>query len=202
MAPFTPFFSEMLYGALGGEKESVHLDEWPKAERRTDDKKLIAGMKAVRDLAAQGLAKRAEAGIKIRQPLASIVIGVKLPKEFESILADEVNVKKVATDRKLKDDVRLDMVITPELRAEGVRRDFARMAQELRQKAGLEPKDRIEVFVAVPREAADALQAGENIFMADIGAKRILYSRSEKFDAEVAEKWEGQEIWMGIKKIS
>ena len=71
MAPFTPFFSEMLYGALGGEKESVHLDAWPKAERRSDDKKLIVGMKAARDFSALGLAKRAEAGIKVRQPLAS-----------------------------------------------------------------------------------------------------------------------------------
>ena len=37
--------------------------------------------------------------------------------------------------------------------------------------------------------------------MADIGAKSISYARSEKFDAEESGKWEGQEIWMGIKKI-
>ena len=140
MAPFTPFFSEIIYGALGGEKESVHLDEWPKADRKAIDKKLILGMKAVRDLSALGLAKRAEAGIKVRQPLASMTIGVTLTKDLEKILADEVNVKKIVSNKKLKDGVGLDVAITPELRAEGVVRDIARMAQELRQKAGFSRK--------------------------------------------------------------
>jgi len=200
MAPLTPFFSEALYAPLGGDKESVHLDEWPKVNKKAIDKKLIVGMKAVRDLSALGLAKRAEIGIKVRQPLASMTIGVVLAKDLEKILADEVNVKKIIVDKKMKDGVALDAVITPELRAEGARRDIARMAQELRQKAGLQPKDRIAIFVVLPDEAANALRAGEKIFMADIGAKSISYARSEKFDAEESGKWEGQEIWMGIKK--
>src|SRR5574337_618582 len=37
-------------------------------------KKLIADMAAVRELAAAGLAKRAEVGIKVRQPLAALII--------------------------------------------------------------------------------------------------------------------------------
>jgi isoleucyl-tRNA synthetase len=201
MAPFTPFFSEMLYGAVGGEKESVHLDQWPKAERRSGDGKLIAGMKIARDLAALGLAKRAEAGIKVRQPLASMTIGTKLAKELEKILAEEVNVKKITVDQKLKEAVRLDVTITPELRAEGVRRDIARMVQELRQKAELQPKDRIAIFAVLPEEATNALRAEEKTFIADIGAKNISYSRSEKFDAEESGTWDGQDIWIGIKKL-
>jgi isoleucyl-tRNA synthetase len=201
MAPFTPFFSEMLYGALGGGKESVHLDEWPKAERRPGDEKLIADMTMAREFAAQGLARRAEAGIKVRQPLASMTIGTKLAKDIEQILADEVNVKKILVDKKIKEGITLDVVITERLRAEGVRRDFARMAQELRQKAGLQPKDKIAIFLAAPEEASVALHAEEKIFLSDVGAKSILYVRSEKFDAEESGKWEGKEVWMGIKKI-
>jgi isoleucyl-tRNA synthetase len=201
MAPFTPFFSEALYGALGGNKESVHLDEWPVTNKKAIDKKLIVGMKMVRDFSALGLAKRAEAGIKVRQPLASMAIGVKLAKDIEQILADEVNVKKILVDKKLKNDVALDVVITAELRAEGVRRDFARMAQELRQKAELQPKDRIAVFVVAPQEALDALRASERVFLTDIGAEKILYARSDKFDAEESGKWEGKETWMGLRKL-
>jgi isoleucyl-tRNA synthetase len=201
MAPFTPFFSEMMYGALGGEKESVHLDEWPKIDKKAIDKKLTMGMSMVREFAALGLAKRAEAGIKVRQPLASMTIGVTLAKDLKKILADEVNVKKIVVNRKLKGGVALDAVITAELRAEGVRRDIARMAQELRQKAGLQPKDRIMVFAVLPEGAAKALRAEEKMFMADIGAESISYARSEKVDAEESSKWEGQEIWMGIKKL-
>jgi len=201
MAPFTPFFSETLYGALGGTKESVHLDRWPKADKKAIDKKLIAGMKVVRDLSALGLAKRAEAGIKVRQPLASMTIGIKLTKEIEQILADEVNVKKIIVDKELKDGVSLDTVITPELRRGGVRRDITRMVQELRQKAGLEPKDRIALFCVLPEETANALRTEEKTFMADIGAKTISYAHSEKFDAEESGEWEGQKIWIGIRKI-
>jgi len=201
MAPFTPFFSEMIYGALDGEKESVHLGDWPKAERRPGDKKLTLGMKAVRDLSALGLAKRAEAGIKVRQPLASMAIGVAMGKELEKILADEVNVKKIVVDKKLKDDIRLDTVITPELRAEGVRRDIARMVQELRQKASLEPKDRIAIFATLPEEVANALRAGEKALLADLGAKSISYARSEKVDAEETAKIDGQDVWIGLRKM-
>ena len=201
MAPFTPFFSEALYGALGGKKESVHLDEWPVADKKAIDEKLIAGMKMVRDFSTLGLAKRVAAGIKVREPLASMTIGIKLAKDIEQILADEVNVKKILIDKKLKSDVSLDIVITAELRMEGIRRDFARMAQELRQKAELEPKDRIAIFVVAPQEAIDALRASEKVFLADIGAKNILYTRSEKFDAEESGKWEGRETWMGLLRL-
>jgi len=201
MAPFTPFFSEALYGALGGKKESVHLDEWPVADKKAIDEKLIAGMKMVRDFSTLGLAKRVAAGIKVRQPLASMTIGIKLAKDIEQILADEVNVKKILIDKKLKSDVSLDIVITAELRMEGIRRDFARMAQELRQKAELQPKDRIAIFVVAPQEAIDALRASEKVFLADIGAKNILYTRSEKFDAEESGKWEGRETWMGLLRL-
>ena len=42
MAPFTPFFSDILYAPLGGEKESVHLDEWPVAAKvSTAEKKMM-----------------------------------------------------------------------------------------------------------------------------------------------------------------
>jgi isoleucyl-tRNA synthetase len=201
LAPFTPFFSEALYGELGGIKESVHMDVWPKADKKAINRKLIVEMKAVRDLSALGLAKRAEAGIKVRQPLASMTIGTKLTKELEQILADEVNVKKIIVDKKMKDGVMLDIMLTPELRMEGVRRDIARMVQELRQKAGLRPKDRVIIFAVLPEEAANAIRISEKAFMSDLGAKSITYSRSEKLDAEESGKWEGQELWIGIKKI-
>jgi isoleucyl-tRNA synthetase len=177
------------------------LDEWPTVNKKVIDKKMIVGMRMVRDFSALGLAKRAEAGIKVRQPLASMTIGAKLTKELERILADEVNVKKILIDKKLKSNVVLDVILTPELRAEGVRRDIARMVQELRQKAELQPKDRIAIFLALPEEAATAIRASERTFMSDLGAKSISYIRSDKFDAEESGKWEGKEIWIGLRKL-
>ncbi len=201
MAPFTPFMSEGLYAALGGMKESVHLETWPKAPKLpAAGKKLIAEMAVVRESAAAGLAKRAEAGIKVRQPLASVTVNVKLSKELEAILAEEVNVKKVIVNAKAKEPV-LDTVITPELRREGLLREAVRMFQELRQKAGLSPRDKIIAMASLPAEAAQALVHNEKIFMTEIGAARVEYKHGEKFLAEETAKMEGQEAWIGLRKI-
>jgi isoleucyl-tRNA synthetase len=209
IAPFMPFLAEAIFQSLLGKRISdekslsVHLSEWPSSRhplKPAERKKILSGMVEVRRLASGGLAKRAEAGIKVRQPLVAMTIGVALGKDLEKILADEVNVKKIVVNKRLKEGVVLDTAITADLRAEGIRRDIARMAQELRQKAELQSKDRVAIFVALPEEAVKALQAEEKIFMAAIGAKSISYSRSEKFDAEESGKWEGREIWIGIRK--
>ena len=209
MAPFTPFFSEIFYGPLGGAKGSVHLDEWPKTTRigkkgsAADDKKLakklIDQMAAAREFAAAGLAKRVEAGIKVRQPLASITIGAKLEKSFQAIVAEEVNVKKVIYAAKQK-EATLDTAITVVLREEGLVREVARMFQELRQKAGLEPKDKIVALMELPEKTMQVIDRNEATFLVDIGATKVEFGQSEKFIAEETTKLEGQEVWVAIRK--
>ncbi len=205
LAPFTPFFAEALYGGLGGKQMSVHLEDWPKASGKPQhgaaEKRLIAQMALARSAAAAGLAKRAEVGIKVRQPLASMAIGVKLAEEIRNILADEVNVKKIVFDAKLGDGVALDTAITPALREEGTLREVARMVQELRQEAGLAPKDRIAVMLELPPAAREAVMKHEADLRNDVGAKLVEYRRSAKFSAESEAKIEGEAAWVGIRKI-
>lgn len=202
MAPFTPFFGDALYAALGGAKESVHLDAWPKAPKTIPaaSKKLIKEMALVRESAAAGLAKRAEAAIKVRQPLASITVNAKLGKELETILAEEVNVKQVIVSAKAKEPV-LDAVITPELREEGLLREVVRMFQELRQKASLAPKDRIVAMLSLPEAVREAVSRNERTFMGEVGAAKAEYARSEKFQAESSAKMDGSDAWIGLRKI-
>jgi isoleucyl-tRNA synthetase len=200
MAPFTPFFSESMYGALGGTKESVHLDEWPKAGKKKIDKKLIASMASARNFAALGLAKRAEAGIKVRQPLASMTVNVKLGTALDAVLAEEVNVKKIIVASKQKEVV-LDTTITEALRAEGLLRDLVRMFQELRQNAKLSPKDKIVAMMQLPAAAQVTVEKNETAFKADVGAKEISYRRAEKFQAEESTKLDGQEIWIALRTL-
>jgi isoleucyl-tRNA synthetase len=200
MAPFTPFFSESMYGALGGTKESVHLDEWPKAGKKKIDKKLIASMASARNFAALGLAKRAEAGIKVRQPLASMTVNVKLGTALDAVLAEEVNVKKIIVASKQKEVV-LDTTITEALRAEGLLRDLVRMFQELRQNAKLSPKDKIVAMMQLPAAAQATVEKNETAFKADVGAKDISDRRAEKFQAEESTKLDGQEIWIALRTL-
>ncbi|HEY5221174.1 MAG TPA: class I tRNA ligase family protein [Candidatus Paceibacterota bacterium] len=198
MAPFTPFFSELFYVPLGGTKGSVHLDEWPRAGAKIDQK-LLDQMTAAREFAAAGLAVRAEKGIKVRQPLASMTVGVLLDAPLAAIVAEEVNVKEILFVDK-KEGVELDIEITPALREEGLLRDVGRMFQELRQKAGLEPKDRIIAMMELPEKMMQVIDKNKASFLADIGATAVEFGRSEKFIAEEITKLEGQDVWVAIRK--
>lgn len=142
LAPFTPFLSEELYHKLGGKGESVHLLDWP--TNYTVDQLVLDEMATVRDYVNQALGLRAKAGLKVRQPLASVTVP-SLGKyvDFEPILTEELNVKSVKTG----DDVAIDMVITPGLKREGYMREIIRYVQNARKKAGLNVDDRIELYL-------------------------------------------------------
>ncbi|MBU2595929.1 isoleucine--tRNA ligase, partial [Patescibacteria group bacterium] len=165
MAPLTPFIAENIYQELKGPKESVHLDDWPETQKDYLDEKLIESMTKTREVVALALGRRAEAGIKIRQPLSKLTINTSLGEEFLELIKDEVNVEKVGY-KKSKEEVALDTEITPELKEKGVVRDLIREINALRKKEGLTIKDRTKI-----------------IFGADIKTKKII----KKYKEEILE---------------
>lgn len=219
IAPFTPFFAEALYRSLSVEhglfsvrlkkpsstlqvKDSVHLESWPEAERAAIDANLLVDMEWVRDMTAKALARRAEAGIKVRQPLALLKVRhqkSKIENELLKILGDEVNVKGIYFDSSIEDGVEIDTNITPELREEGVVREFSRLIQELRQEAGLKPKDVIVTYIET-RVFADILQRHRREFDKTTGTAVLYFKRTDKFDAEIETRVNDKAIWIGIKK--
>ncbi len=140
LAPFMPFVSEEIYRNVTG-KKSVHLEHYPIAKKF--DEKIITDMQAVRNAVSEGLALRAQAKIKVRQPLAKLTI----PKadyidDDLTMIADEVNVKEIIQG----DGFELDTKLTEELQAEGIARDIIRFGQTLRKKAGYALDDRISLY--------------------------------------------------------
>ena len=103
MAPFTPFVSEEIYRNLtqGREAESVHLADWPVADAALVDLGLDADMAVLLKTVELGRSARAESGLKVRQPLAEMLVHVPGPAEeaalrrFMDDLRDELNVKAV-----------------------------------------------------------------------------------------------------------
>lgn len=152
LAPFTPFLAEELYQKLTG-GESVHLLDWPVAGRV--DELALERMTYVREVINEGLSQRAAAGIKVRQPLGELHIkGAPtffddIEEEYLTIIKDELNVKTVwANTHKAEHEVRLDTVITPELKREGMAREVIRNIQSARKAAGLEVDDRIVLGIS------------------------------------------------------
>jgi len=207
IAPFTPFIAEGIYKSLQNtDSVSVHLENWPKPNKKLIDKKLLEAMAEVRRIASLALEARAKAGIKVRQPLASLKLKtqslkLKANKELLNILADEVNVKEVVFDNKIKDEIELDTKITAELRQEGILREFTRIIQDLRKEAGYLPKDKIYLWLEAPKEIESVINKYLNYFKEKIGAKTVEFRRTEKFDAELETRIDSKKIWIGIKKI-
>jgi isoleucyl-tRNA synthetase len=152
-APFMPFLAEELWQKVTGldyaqPDRSVHLEEWPTA--RDSDKKTLDDMSLIRQVVELGLAKRDEAGIKVRQPLASMTVrgvGSELEDGMWQLVKDEVNVKQIKPEAGYgKLEVELDIQLTPELKAEGVKRELVRFINALRKQAGLTIEDRASVY--------------------------------------------------------
>jgi len=209
MAPFTPFFADALYKSLNTKKNaSVHLDAWPKVTSLVvlkAHKKEGVMMAEVRTLASVALAKRAQLGIKVRQPLSSLTVqstiaGLKTNKELLAILADEVNVKNIIIKQSVEGIVEFDTRITPELLEEGIIRESVRMIQGLRQDAGYEPKDKITLFVD-SAALGDMVKKYEELLKKEVGAKVIIFAQDpEHIDAYSELVLEGDRIWFGIRK--
>ena len=99
LAPFAPFYADQLYSDLGGNSESIHLDRWPVADESVIDADLEARMDMAQRITSMVLALRRKVNIKVRQPLAQIMvpaIDATQKKHIEAVadlIKHEVNVK-------------------------------------------------------------------------------------------------------------
>ena len=227
LAPFMPFIAETLYQNLKtvfGKyeydwKESVHLEDWPKQDKSPVDQRLIEEMKRVRDIAELAHATRAEAKIKVRQPLSQLVISSEFKEEFSDILKAELNVKEISKVhlkkmgdlpqgidwiRKNESGIRiaLDTTLTDELVEEGILREIVRQINSQRKKAGLTIQDSIAIYY---KTDSDYLKKFFEFFEESLLKETIANSvqpygkkKKAKFEKEV--NVNGKPITLGIEK--
>jgi len=157
LAPFVPFVSDEIYTNLVPESKSVHLEDWPTPNNLWRDKNLENEMALAREAVELAHAKRKEAMIKVRQPLAQLTISnlqFTINNEIIELIKDEVNVKKVVFEEgKEEMSVSLDTNLTKELKEEGEARDIVRMIQKERKKLGTALDEKVDVVLEDwPRE--------------------------------------------------
>ncbi len=183
LAPFVPFVAEEIYQNLvltpseaqknPNVKESVHLTDFPVADKAKINYKLNGDVELAMKISSMGRAARAKAGIKVRQPLAKIVVKVGSTAEENALhklaheILEEVNVKEIALiadscqlsaisdmpDYSIASDakywVAISTQLTPELVAEGMGREIVRRLQTMRRAANLDIADHIVTYYQV-----------------------------------------------------
>ena len=104
IAPYVPFMAEMMYRNLvpkfdGNAPVSVHLCDFPVCDETYLNPDLETGMEEVLEVVVLGRAARNAGALKNRQPLSEMVVAserkLELGAELESVVLDELNVKKL-----------------------------------------------------------------------------------------------------------
>lgn len=174
LAPVIPFLTEQIYQNLvrslyPDAHQSIHHTLWPEVDQNAIDQKLIDQMKLARETASQGLSARSNVGIKVRQPLAQVLVHVKegraeLDEELIEIVKDELNVKDLVFVQDAKS--LLVYKVLPNNRALGPKygADFPKV------QAALSEKD--------PEEIVTLVNEGKNIPL-ELKGKQILLTPEE-----------------------
>ncbi len=228
LAPFTPFLAEELYQNLvrlvsKDAAESVHLVDFPTANTSLIDKQLADDNRLAMKVCSMGRAARSKVGIKIRQPLETLYVGVA--SDFESrsleriapLILDELNVKELRTDTVEKvngmevanysvvnepgSSVAVSTFITVELQAEGIAREIVHRLQTMRRTAGYEIADHIKVYHDGNAFFMQALSAFADYIRQETLADDIEEGIPDDVDLKEEHKISGYHLTMGIKKV-
>jgi isoleucyl-tRNA synthetase len=228
LAPFTPFVAEAMYRNLVGSvapdaPESVHLADFPVADKAKIDKQLSEDIKLAMKVSSMGRAARTKAGIKVRQPLAKVVVGIPSGQERRSLrklklqIAEELNVKDVvicvptaavfisvlAPEVVTEGDhsVKISKKIPPKLQMEGVAREIVRRLQTMRRSAGFDIADHIVTFY----QGDDYIKKVMSNFADYIKQETLSRELVDGAPAEGAftesHKLSGHEITLGVKRL-
>ncbi|MEK6817655.1 MAG: class I tRNA ligase family protein, partial [Nanoarchaeota archaeon] len=209
ISPIMPFISEKIYQSLNGNKNSVHLEEYPKFKSKKSEKKLLDSMENIREIISSGLRTRDKLQIGLKWPLAKAIIklkkNLKLEKELFEIIKKQLNVKKLEIKSGNELSVEFDIVLTPELEAEGYAREISRQIQAFRKELGLEKSDWINLQLITDEEFKKILEKNAKFIKERTKSKKISIATNkelkERFKKNIEFKIKDKRGMIGITDI-
>jgi isoleucyl-tRNA synthetase len=159
LAPFVPFISEAVYqnlvrGVASDAPTSIHMATWPAQNRERLDRRLLAETAVVQRVVGLGRAARNASRLKVRQPLARLLVRVPddaaeaAVRRHEEQILDELNVKRI--ELIARDATLVSYRIKPNLPVIGKR--YGKLIPAIRQY--LSTADGAAIAAAVARGAA------------------------------------------------
>lgn len=160
-APFVPFMTDEIYQNLVVEldknaPESVHLCLWPEVDENAINKELEKEMDLAYKIVKLGRSARNSANIKNRQPLSEMLISIdNLPKYYEDIVKEELNVKKVELGAEMSQYV--DFEIKPNLPVLG--KEYGKLIPQIRTK--LAEMNQMDLATKVKNGKSEYIEIGD-----------------------------------------
>ncbi len=226
LAPFTPFLAEELYQNLvcsvfSEAPESVHLADFPVADESKIDQRLSVDTRLVMKVSSLGRAARSKAGVKVRQPLAHVVVSVASNKEQESLerlkpqVLEELNVKGlefVDDMSKLEKEgfavssegdytVAVPTEISPELQAEGMAREVVHRLQIMRRAAGFDIADHIVTYYQGDAYIRQVLKDFAGYIKQETLSRELVEGIPEQGVFSESHRLGGYDILLGVKRL-
>jgi len=226
LAPFIPFLAEELYQNLVGSVfpealDSVHFADFPVTDKAKIDRQLAADTRLAMKVASLGRAARTQAGIKVRQPLAKLLVGAgsrvakRALKRLGSQVLEEVNVKKLEIVdglpvMKLTEwpvvlegglGVILDTDITPQLAAEGVAREIVHRLQTMRRSAGFDIADHIITYYQGEAYIKQVMEDFAGYIKQETLSRQLIDGVPEEGVFTERYKLSGYDILLGVKRL-
>ena len=226
LAPFTPFLAEVMYqnmvvSAFPEAPDSVHLADFPVADEAKIDRRLSDDIRLAMKVSSLGRAARSEAGIKVRQPLAEVMVSVASNKERESLertepqILEELNVKglkfvdnvaeldksgyKVVSEGSYS--VAISTEISPELKAEGVAREIVRRLQTMRRSAGFNIADHITTYYQGDDYIRQVMIDFADYIKQETLSQQLVDGVPEEGVFTESHKLSGHDILLGVEKL-
>ena len=180
IAPITPFIAEEVYRSLTDEV-TVHTSLLPETDESMIDKDLEESMDLVRKIVNLGRASREKEAIKVRQPLAKIIVdGAYKEKisDLTGLIKEELNIKDVDFEDDLSDF--MDYFLKPDFRVVGrifqsQVNDFAKFLAQTDAKS----------FIEKVEEGSQEIVLGDNKYEVTKDYLDIRISAKEGFDVEM-----------------
>jgi len=226
LAPFTPFLAEEMYQNLVGSAfsqapDSVHLADFPVADVTKIDKQLAADTRLVMKVSSLGRAARSQAGIKVRQPLAHVVVSVSSPDEeaslerLETQILEELNVKGlqfIDDVGKLNKEsyvisseggysVAVPTEISPELQAEGMAREVVHRLQIMRRSAGFDIADYIHTYYDGDDYIKQVMADFADYIKQETLSRQLIEGVPEQDIYAEGHRLGGYDILLGVKRL-
>ncbi len=226
LAPFTPFLAEELYQNLVGlvfpeAPDSVHLADFPVTDVAKIDKQLAADTRLVMKVSSLGRAARSQAGIKVRQPLAHVMVSVASSNERRSLerlkpqILEELNVKDLEFIESVAELDKLGYMvssegncvvavpteISPELAGEGLAREIVHRLQIMRRSAGFDIADYIVTYYQGEAYTRKVIVDFADYIKQETLSRQLIEGVPGKGAFTESYKLDGYDILLGVKRL-